>query len=157
MAKRVQIVKSAPRSLMYEGVLEPDINEQMIARSKRGQPFQQILISAEARSRVELWREYTAPVGVDLLVQHRSPPLAAILMDMNKYSNNFMAELVLRTAGAGHELRVVLRPPLEHLVGAVEEEQLHRDARVAQAQQQLGELLEQGAPARVDHQRGLPD
>lgn len=29
-----------------------------------------------------------------------SPPLSAILMDMNKYSNNFMAEQVLRTVGA---------------------------------------------------------
>ncbi len=40
------------------------------------------------------------PDGADLLVQHRSPPLAAILMDMNKYSNNFMAEQILRTVGA---------------------------------------------------------
>jgi serine-type D-Ala-D-Ala carboxypeptidase/endopeptidase (penicillin-binding protein 4) len=34
------------------------------------------------------------------LVRHTSPPLAAILMDMNKYSNNFMAEQVLKTLGA---------------------------------------------------------
>ncbi|MBN2800134.1 MAG: D-alanyl-D-alanine carboxypeptidase/D-alanyl-D-alanine-endopeptidase [Deltaproteobacteria bacterium] len=42
----------------------------------------------------------TAPAGGDLVVEHRSPPLSAILMDMNKYSNNFMAEQVLRTLGA---------------------------------------------------------
>ena len=34
------------------------------------------------------------------LVQLRSPPLAVILMDTNKYSNNFMAEQVLKTLGA---------------------------------------------------------
>ncbi len=34
------------------------------------------------------------------LVELRSPPLASILMDMNKYSSNFMAEQVLRTVGA---------------------------------------------------------
>ena len=38
--------------------------------------------------------------GTRLLVQRRSEPLASILMDMNKYSNNFMAEQVLRTMGA---------------------------------------------------------
>ncbi len=38
--------------------------------------------------------------SAELVAQHTSPPLASILMDMNKYSNNFMAEQVLRTVGA---------------------------------------------------------
>ena len=41
-----------------------------------------------------------APDAAVELVELRSAPLAAILMDMNKFSNNFMAEQVLRTVGA---------------------------------------------------------
>jgi serine-type D-Ala-D-Ala carboxypeptidase/endopeptidase (penicillin-binding protein 4) len=45
-------------------------------------------------------RRGNTPESADSLVTLSSPPLAAILMDMNKYSNNFMAETVLRTLGA---------------------------------------------------------
>jgi len=45
-------------------------------------------------------RRGKAPQSATSLVALDSPPLAAILMDMNKYSNNFMAETVLRTLGA---------------------------------------------------------
>lgn len=38
--------------------------------------------------------------GAKLVRQHRSPPLPSILMDMNKYSNNFMAEQVLKAVAA---------------------------------------------------------
>lgn len=38
--------------------------------------------------------------GANKLLTLRSPPLAAVLMDMNKLSNNFIAETVLRTVGA---------------------------------------------------------
>jgi len=65
MSSRVQSVRPAPHALMYEGLLGADEPKQMVARAERGQGFQQILISAEARSRVELWREYTPPTGVD--------------------------------------------------------------------------------------------
>ncbi|MEZ4321393.1 MAG: D-alanyl-D-alanine carboxypeptidase/D-alanyl-D-alanine-endopeptidase [Myxococcota bacterium] len=40
------------------------------------------------------------PEGAETLVSLSSPPLASILMDMNKYSSNFMAEQVMRTVGA---------------------------------------------------------
>lgn len=40
------------------------------------------------------------PDGAKAIVNLRSPPLAVILMDTNKYSNNFMAEQVLATLGA---------------------------------------------------------
>lgn len=40
------------------------------------------------------------PTDGNLLLEHRSEPLTQILMDMNKSSNNFMAETVLRTVGA---------------------------------------------------------
>jgi D-alanyl-D-alanine carboxypeptidase/D-alanyl-D-alanine-endopeptidase (penicillin-binding protein 4) len=42
----------------------------------------------------------TAPADGELVVEHRSEELTEILMDMNKTSNNFMAETVLRTIGA---------------------------------------------------------
>lgn len=45
-------------------------------------------------------RRGNTPEGAVALVSLDSPPLAAILMDMNKYSNNFMAETVLRALGA---------------------------------------------------------
>ncbi|MEE2749971.1 MAG: D-alanyl-D-alanine carboxypeptidase/D-alanyl-D-alanine-endopeptidase, partial [Myxococcota bacterium] len=45
--------------------------------------------------------ESTVPAqGVRTVAQLRSPPLAAILMEMNKYSSNFMAEQVLKAVGA---------------------------------------------------------
>jgi len=40
------------------------------------------------------------PSAADVVVEWYSPPLGAILMDMNKYSSNFIAECVLRTLGA---------------------------------------------------------
>ncbi|MCB9761533.1 MAG: D-alanyl-D-alanine carboxypeptidase/D-alanyl-D-alanine-endopeptidase [Alphaproteobacteria bacterium] len=40
------------------------------------------------------------PSDARQLVELRSPPLAMILMDTNKYSNNFMAEQVLKAVGA---------------------------------------------------------
>ncbi len=42
----------------------------------------------------------TAPEDNDVYYRHRSEPLGAILMEMNKQSNNFYAETVLRTVGA---------------------------------------------------------
>lgn len=42
----------------------------------------------------------TVPEGADLFRQLFSPPLSSVLMDTNKYSSNFMAEMVLRTVGA---------------------------------------------------------
>jgi len=38
--------------------------------------------------------------GLRQVVLLKSPPLSTILMDMNKYSNNFMAEQVLKTLGS---------------------------------------------------------
>jgi len=43
-----------------------------------------------------------APSSTREILTLRSPPLASILMDMNKYSNNFMAEQVLRALGAAY-------------------------------------------------------
>lgn len=45
-------------------------------------------------------RRGDTPERADLVLQLQSPPLPSILMDMNKHSNNYMAELVLRTTGA---------------------------------------------------------
>lgn len=45
-------------------------------------------------------RAGTMPEDVPRIRRLYSPPLASILMDTNKYSSNFMAEMVLRTLGA---------------------------------------------------------
>lgn len=45
-------------------------------------------------------RRGETPSSAELMVQHRSSTLGAILMDMNKYSNNLVAEQVLRAMGA---------------------------------------------------------
>jgi D-alanyl-D-alanine carboxypeptidase/D-alanyl-D-alanine-endopeptidase (penicillin-binding protein 4) len=41
----------------------------------------------------------TAPPGAHLLYTHRSKPLSLIIQDMNKWSNDFIAEQLLRTLG----------------------------------------------------------
>lgn len=41
----------------------------------------------------------TAPPGAHLLYTYRSKPLSLIIQDMNKWSNNFIAEQLLRTLG----------------------------------------------------------
>lgn len=46
------------------------------------------------------YRRGEAPEESRLVAELVSPPLTSILMDMNKYSNNFMAEQVLRTMAA---------------------------------------------------------
>ena len=46
------------------------------------------------------YEEGAAPEDGKLVLQAQSPPLASILMDMNKYSSNFIAEQVLKTIGA---------------------------------------------------------
>lgn len=40
------------------------------------------------------------PEKAPVLVEHQSPPLAEILRGLNKFSNNFIAEQILRTLGA---------------------------------------------------------
>jgi D-alanyl-D-alanine carboxypeptidase/D-alanyl-D-alanine-endopeptidase (penicillin-binding protein 4) len=39
------------------------------------------------------------PAGATMLVSHESPPLADMIYGMNRYSNNFMAEMLLRSLG----------------------------------------------------------
>ena len=46
------------------------------------------------------WRLGSTPRDADVLLRHRSAPLAVVLADMNKYSNNLYAEQVLRVLGA---------------------------------------------------------
>lgn len=40
-----------------------------------------------------------SPAQAGVLAERSSPPLASVLMDVNKYSSNFMAEMVLRAVG----------------------------------------------------------
>jgi D-alanyl-D-alanine carboxypeptidase/D-alanyl-D-alanine-endopeptidase (penicillin-binding protein 4) len=44
-------------------------------------------------------KQTVTPGDAKELLSHRSPPLTVILMDMNKFSNNFIAEQVLRAIG----------------------------------------------------------
>ena len=46
-------------------------------------------------------REGTAPPGAKVIAYHDSPQLVELISDMNRYSNNFMAEMLLRSLG-GH-------------------------------------------------------
>ena len=46
------------------------------------------------------YRKGTTPDAAEMLLETRSQPLSQILADMNKYSYNFYAELVLRALGA---------------------------------------------------------
>ena len=48
------------------------------------------------------FKEGVVPVEAEMIYDVPSPPLVAVLMDMNKYSLNFQAEQVLRTVG--HEV-----------------------------------------------------
>ena len=45
-------------------------------------------------------RKASAPTGARVLVEHRSKPLAVIVRDLNKYSNNFIAEQLLKAVSA---------------------------------------------------------
>ncbi len=45
----------------FEGLLRVGEASEVLAPSERGQAFRQILLSAEERTRVELWREYAPP------------------------------------------------------------------------------------------------
>jgi len=47
------------------------------------------------------YEEGEVPKAAKVFSQMKSSPLATILMDMNKYSSNFIAEQVLKTLGAG--------------------------------------------------------
>jgi D-alanyl-D-alanine carboxypeptidase/D-alanyl-D-alanine-endopeptidase (penicillin-binding protein 4) len=47
-----------------------------------------------------------APAGAVMLASYESPPLADLIYGLNRYSNNFMAEMLLRSLGA-----VVMGPP----------------------------------------------
>src|SRR5690606_24293197 len=40
------------------------------------------------------------PAGATLVAEHESPPLAVTIRDLGKYSNNYVAEMLLKTLGA---------------------------------------------------------
>ena len=46
-------------------------------------------------------KEGTAPPGAKVIAYHDSPQLAELISGLNRYSNNFMAEMLLKSLG-GH-------------------------------------------------------
>ncbi|MGO9413723.1 MAG: D-alanyl-D-alanine carboxypeptidase/D-alanyl-D-alanine-endopeptidase [Syntrophobacteraceae bacterium] len=44
-------------------------------------------------------KEGTTPQGAEVIVSYDSPPLAELLPGLNRYSNNFMAEMLLKSLG----------------------------------------------------------
>ncbi len=56
----------------FEGLLRVGEASEVLAPSERGQAFRQILLSAEERTRVELWREYAPPAGASFSAAWRS-------------------------------------------------------------------------------------
>ena len=44
-------------------------------------------------------REAKVPPGAEVIAAYDSPPLEELISSMNKYSNNFMAEMFLRSLG----------------------------------------------------------
>jgi D-alanyl-D-alanine carboxypeptidase/D-alanyl-D-alanine-endopeptidase (penicillin-binding protein 4) len=63
-----------------------------------GRVFAKLLTEAGIALRGRV-RRGTVPPDARLLYTHRSKPLSLILQDMNKWSNNFIAEQLLRTLG----------------------------------------------------------
>ena len=61
--------------------------------------FKRFLTQAGVQVEGKLKRGLVPP-GAVLVVDHESPPLGRILRGLNKYSNNFIAEQILRTLGA---------------------------------------------------------
>jgi len=61
--------------------------------------FQRFLHQAGVRVTGEVKRGLV-PEGVALVLDHESPPLGRILRGLNKFSNNFIAEQILKTLGA---------------------------------------------------------
>ncbi len=61
--------------------------------------FRQFLQQAGVRVTGEVQRG-VVPQGATLLVDHESPPLGEILRGLNKFSNNFIAEQILKTLAA---------------------------------------------------------
>jgi serine-type D-Ala-D-Ala carboxypeptidase/endopeptidase (penicillin-binding protein 4) len=45
-------------------------------------------------------KEGAAPAGAEVIVFYDSPPLAELISGLNRYSNNFMAEMLLKSLGA---------------------------------------------------------
>jgi len=63
-----------------------------------GRVFAKFLAEARISLRGSV-RQGTVPPDARLLYTHRSKPLSLIIQDMNKWSNNFIAEQLLRTLG----------------------------------------------------------
>jgi len=102
----VKMVNSHGKHKVYiTGVLSPRAKTRVIYRPVSDPPryaasvFRDMLrqqgVKIEGEARTGL-----VPYDAVLLYEHRSRPLSRLLALMNKYSNNFMAEQILKTLGA---------------------------------------------------------
>ena len=73
MGKAVTVQPANPLAyeILHEGLLVADEAREVMPTSVRGRTFHQVALSAEAQSRVELWREYCAPAGAKFTVGER--------------------------------------------------------------------------------------
>ena len=86
-----RLPKNVARKKFYLNVTDP----QMYTASA----FKRFLSQAGVRVEGKVKRGLV-PTGARLLVDHESPPLGQILRGLNKFSNNFIAEQILKTLGA---------------------------------------------------------
>jgi len=86
-----RLPKNVARKKFYLNITDP----QMYTASA----FKRFLNQAGVRVTGEVKRGLV-PTGATLVLDHESPPLGRILRGLNKFSNNFIAEQILKTLGA---------------------------------------------------------
>ncbi len=86
-----RIGSDAPPYIVYKSVEDPTLYALHAFREAASR--EEIQVIGEAR-------RGTVPDGARLIWTHESRPLAQLIRDMNKESNNFMAESILKTIGA---------------------------------------------------------
>jgi len=85
------MVQGQPRAKYYLNITDPTLYT--------GQVFKKFLV----QSGIEVSGQMTmgaVPDGAEMLVEHESEPLALALQGLNKFSNNFVAEQILKALGA---------------------------------------------------------
>jgi D-alanyl-D-alanine carboxypeptidase/D-alanyl-D-alanine-endopeptidase (penicillin-binding protein 4) len=86
-----RLPKNVARKKFYLNVTDP--------QRYTASAFKRFLHQAGVRITGEV-KQGLVPIGATLVVDHESPPLGQILRGLNKFSNNFIAEQILKTLAA---------------------------------------------------------